>query len=60
MKLKRKIVTSDTEKVYTEYLVDTEVDEENKIRGKIDILVLDKSGNLSIYDLKVSTKKEEN
>lgn len=50
-------------KVFTEYIADHNGGEGNKIRGKIDLLVVyeDQEGNQSveIYDLKLSTKPED-
>lgn len=51
------------EKVFTEYIVDHDGGTDNKLRGKIDLLVVvsDAEGNQSveIYDLKLSTKPED-
>lgn len=54
---KKELLKEDVEKIYTEYVVEGEPSSEEKLRGKIDIVVVKKDGSVKIYDLKVSNRR---
>lgn len=58
--LKFQINTPDVEKIYTEYIIDGEVDSNTTVRGKVDIVVVKKDGSVHIYDVKVSKDRMDN
>ena len=56
-RLKKELITPEVDKIYTEYVVEDQVDENNNLIGKVDIIVVKKDGTVHIYDIKVSKSK---